>query len=175
MYLKSTKYWVQEIVNRKHSVYASLNRHKFILFGTNLCHFGVNQYQVGMKSYHRTMESGVQKFSKKFSEELDDQMWNNFFNISIISSAVDQKVWKSLFVWSNQVWIYTTLVWIHSSLVYFHAKRCYRHHRIVWIMKGLYNRKTAPIYVKVLLLHLEICANFWKSICNDNDRIMGTA
>ena len=64
-----------DVVDDSHcAVYASLNRHKFILFGTNLCHFGVNQYQVGMKSYHRTMESGVQKFSKKFSEELDDQM-----------------------------------------------------------------------------------------------------
>ena len=36
-------------------------------------------------------------------------------------------------------------------------------------MKGLYKRKTAPIYVKVLLLHLEICANFCKSVCNEND------
>ena len=56
------------------SVYINLNRHEFILFGTNLCHFGVNQYQSGMESYHQTMESGVKNVSKKFSEPLDDGM-----------------------------------------------------------------------------------------------------
>ena len=57
-----------------YSVYINLNRHEFILFGTNLCHFGVNQYQSGMESYHQTMESGVKNVSKKFSEPLDDGM-----------------------------------------------------------------------------------------------------
>ena len=57
-----------------HSVYINLNRHEFILFGTNLCHFGVNQYQSGMESYHQTMESGVKIVSKKFSDPLDDGM-----------------------------------------------------------------------------------------------------
>ena len=103
------------------SVYINLNRHEFILFGTNLCHFGVNQYQSGMESYHQTMESGVKNVSKKFSEPLDDGMWNIFFNICIISWAVAKKVWKSLFVSSNLVWIYTRMVWIHSSLVWIHA------------------------------------------------------
>ena len=42
------------------------------------------------------------------------------------------------------------------------------------IFKALYNRKTAPNYVKVQLLHPEICANFCKSIYYDNDKIMGT-
>ena len=53
------------------AVYINLNRHEFILFGTNLCHCGVNQYQSGMKSHHQTMESGVKNVSKKFSETLD--------------------------------------------------------------------------------------------------------
>ena len=56
------------------TVYINLNRHEFILFGTNPCHFGVNQYQSGMKSHHQTMESGVKNVSKKFSETLDDGM-----------------------------------------------------------------------------------------------------
>ena len=41
-------------------------------------------------------------------------------------------------------------------------------------MKGLYYRNTAPIYVKILLLHLEIYANFRKTIRDDYDKIMGT-
>ena len=102
-------------------LYINLNRHEFILFGTNPCHFGVNQYQSGMESYHQTMESGVKNVSKKFSELLDDGMWNIFFNICIISWAIAQKVWKSLFDSSNLVWIYTRIVWFHSSLVLFHA------------------------------------------------------
>ena len=40
------------------------------------------------------------------------------------------------------------------------------------ILKALNNRKTAPNYVKVLLLLLEICANFCKSIYDDNYKIM---
>ena len=56
------------------SVYINLNRHEFILFGTNPCHFGVNQYQSGMESYHQIIESGVKNVSKKFSEPLDDGM-----------------------------------------------------------------------------------------------------
>ena len=49
------------------------------------------------------MESGVKIVSKKFSDPLDDGMWNIFFYICIISSAVDENVWKSFFVWFNQV------------------------------------------------------------------------
>ena len=37
------------------------------------------------------------------------------------------------------------------------------------IMKTLDIRKTAPICVNILLFHLEICANFCKSIFNEND------
>ena len=44
--------------------------------------------------------------------------------------------------------------------------------KIMKIMKGLYNRNTAPIYVKILLLNLEICANFHKTIRDDYDKIM---
>ena len=36
-------------------------------------------------------------------------------------------------------------------------------------MKTLDNRKTAPICVNTLLFNLEICANFCKSIFNEND------
>ena len=42
------------------------------------------------------------------------------------------------------------------------------------ILKALYNRKTAPNYVKVQLPHLGICANFCKSIYDYNYKIMGT-
>ncbi len=61
-------------VSYLHTVYINLNRHEFILFGTNLCHFGVNQYQSGMKSHHQTMESRVKNVCQKFSEPLDDGM-----------------------------------------------------------------------------------------------------
>mgnify|MGYP007015437784 CR=1 FL=1 len=46
--------------------------------------------------------------------------------------------------------------------------------KIMKIMKGLYNRNTAPIYVKIILLNLEICANFHKTIRDDYDKIMCT-
>ena len=36
-------------------------------------------------------------------------------------------------------------------------------------MSTLDNRKTAPIFVNILLFHLEICDIFCKSICNEND------
>ena len=42
------------------------------------------------------------------------------------------------------------------------------------VMNNRDNRKTAPIYVKVRLLYLEICANIYKIICNDNDETIGT-
>ena len=42
------------------------------------------------------------------------------------------------------------------------------------IMKAKDTSETAPIYVKVLLLHLKILVNICKSICNDNDKTMGT-
>ena len=44
------------------------------------------------------------------------------------------------------------------------------------ILSTLDYRKTAPICVHILLFHLEICAIFCKSICNenDNDKAMGT-
>ena len=99
------------------SVYVNLIRHKFIPFSMKVCHLGVNQYPNGMKTYHSIVESGGKNVSKKFSEQFYDGMWNNFFKICINSSAIDQKGWKSLFVWSILVWIYTILVWIHSTLV----------------------------------------------------------
>ena len=42
------------------------------------------------------------------------------------------------------------------------------------IMKAKDTSETAPIYVKVLLLHLKICANIRKCICSDNNKTMGT-
>ena len=74
-----------------------------------------------MKTYHLIVESGGKNVYKKFSEQFYVGMWNNFFKICINSSAIDQKGWKSLFVWSILVWIYTILVWIHSTLVWFNV------------------------------------------------------
>ena len=42
------------------------------------------------------------------------------------------------------------------------------------IMEAKDTSETAPIYVKVFLLIFEIGANICKSICNDNDKAVGT-
>ena len=110
---------VQARFSKVYAVYVNLIRHKFILFSMKVCHLGMNQYPNGMKTYHLIVESGGKNVSKKFSEQFYDGMWNNFFKICINSSAIDQKGWKSLFVWYIPVWIYTILVWIQSTLVWF--------------------------------------------------------
>ena len=58
----------------RESVYINLNRHEFIPYTMKVCQFGINQYQLGMKTYHLILESGVKNVSKKFIGQFYDGM-----------------------------------------------------------------------------------------------------
>ena len=44
---------------------------------------------IGMKSYYHILEAGGKNVTQKSGQQLYDRMWNNFFNICIISSVID--------------------------------------------------------------------------------------